>query len=77
MFSGNSSWTEGTVEVFENLTYCTQWKILMARIESHVQLDGRLIPSVKLVDTNSTKVSGNISEIYCVKKMVVMIICFV
>lgn len=41
------------VETFEKLTYCTQWKILMARVEATADVDSRLVPCVKLVDTNT------------------------
>lgn len=42
--------------MFETLTYCVQWKIMMARVESVVSIDGRRAFSVKLVDTNNEKV---------------------
>ena len=52
-----SDWDEAAVDAFESLTYCSQWKTLMARIESHLHINERLIPCVKLVDTNGEKVS--------------------
>ena len=54
-----NDWDEQAIETFETLTHCAQWKVLMARVESYYggnELDGRVVPCIKLVDTNSEKV---------------------
>jgi len=56
-YNGNE-WSEEEIDTFEMLTHCAQWKVLMARIESHHQSDeinGKFTPCVKLVDTNGEK----------------------
>lgn len=49
-------WTNESAKTLETLSYCIQWKIVMARIECYKQVGSKLIPCVKLVDTNGAKV---------------------
>lgn len=44
------------MESFESLTYCSQWKSLMARVESYWRSGDALLPCVTLVDTNTPQV---------------------
>ena len=53
---GEEKWLNETVKAFETLSYCIQWKIVMARIECYTQSGNVLIPCVKLIDTNGEKV---------------------
>ena len=39
--SSGVEWSEKAIEVFETLTYCAHWKILMARVESHASVNDR------------------------------------
>lgn len=54
--SSGVEWSEKAIEVFETLTYCAHWKILMARVESHATVNDRNVYSLKLVDTNTETV---------------------
>ena len=65
-------WTEKSIEVFETLTYCAQWKILMARVESNANVNGRNIYHLKLVDTNTEKVL----HIFCFHSVQMLILFF-
>lgn len=49
-------WMNESAKTFEVLSYCIQWKIVMARIECYKQVGNKLIPCVKLIDTNGEKV---------------------
>jgi len=63
-FLSGNEWSEEEIDTFEMLTHCAQWKVLMARIESHHQSDeinGKFTPCVKLVDTNGEKVPSSIT----------------
>ena len=49
-------WMNESAKAFETLSYCIQWKIVMARTECYKQVGKNLIPCVKLIDTNGEKV---------------------
>ncbi|XP_064416726.1 tudor and KH domain-containing protein [Latimeria chalumnae] len=49
------AWSEDALDDFDRLTYCTQWKPLMARICSYSQTGVSTWPHVQLYDANNEK----------------------
>ena len=58
LFIGDS-WTDEAIEVFEELSYSAQWKVIMARTVNYSQSESKAIPCVQLIDTNGEKVREN------------------
>ena len=54
LFSGEK-WSQDACDAFEKLSYCAQWKVLMARV---VYYDDNGVPCIELIDTNTEKVSS-------------------
>ncbi|XP_043935874.1 tudor and KH domain-containing protein isoform X2 [Protopterus annectens] len=48
-------WTEKSLDDFDRLTYCAQWKPLVAKICSYSQAGSSTRPSIKLYDAGSGK----------------------
>ncbi|XP_071942396.1 tudor and KH domain-containing protein-like [Antedon mediterranea] len=48
----NEFWSEAAIDKFEELTYCAQWKPLMAKVLSYKSTENGTLPSLELVDTN-------------------------
>ena len=53
-FHSGEHWSQEACDVFEKLSCCAQWKVLMARV---VYYDDSGVPCVELIDTNSEEVS--------------------
>ncbi|XP_033107443.1 tudor and KH domain-containing protein-like [Anneissia japonica] len=45
-------WSETAINTFEELTYCAQWKPLMAKVMSYKSTENGTLPCLELVDTN-------------------------
>ena len=45
-------WSKAAKKAFEELTFCAQWQVLMARVIRYCGDD----PCVELIDTNNTEV---------------------
>ncbi|CAH1251663.1 TDRKH [Branchiostoma lanceolatum] len=57
-------WSEQASDMFEELTYCAKWKILMAKTVTYIQRDLQLMPCLLLVDTHGPK------DVYIAREMV-------
>ncbi|XP_063437862.1 tudor and KH domain-containing protein-like [Mytilus trossulus] len=49
------TWSEDSIEVFDELTYAAKWKVLMAKKINHHQSSMGIIPVLELMDTNTDK----------------------
>ena len=47
-------WSKEACDVFEKLSYCAQWKVLMAKLLFY---DDNGVPCIELFDTNTENVS--------------------
>jgi tudor domain-containing protein 2 len=50
----DEEWSKEACDVFEKLSFCAQWKVLMARV---VCYDDNGVPCIELINTNSEEVS--------------------
>ncbi|KAI8493624.1 hypothetical protein Bbelb_285450 [Branchiostoma belcheri] len=57
-------WSEQATDLFEELTYCAKWKILMAKTVTYIQRDLQLVPCLLLVDTHGPK------DVYIARELV-------
>ncbi|XP_046545484.1 uncharacterized protein LOC124255630 [Haliotis rubra] len=48
-------WSEEAIEVFEELTYCAHWKVLVARTIRYESRGAEMVPCLQLYDTNGTQ----------------------
>lgn len=60
-FTGGS-WTEEALDDFDRLTYCAQWKPLLAKLCSYSHSDMSSWPSVQLYDSSHGKVSDVVKK---------------
>lgn len=49
-------WTEAALDDFERMTYCAEWKPLLAKLHSYSHSEISSWPSVKLYDNSQGKV---------------------
>ncbi|VDI17447.1 tudor domain-containing protein 2 [Mytilus galloprovincialis] len=47
------TWSEDSIEVFDELTYAAKWKVLMAKKIDHHQSSMGIVPVLELMDTNT------------------------
>ncbi|XP_063438274.1 tudor and KH domain-containing protein-like isoform X1 [Mytilus trossulus] len=47
------TWSEDSIEVFDELTYAAKWRVLMAKKINHHQSTSGIIPVLELMDTNT------------------------
>ncbi|XP_052097601.1 tudor and KH domain-containing protein-like [Mytilus californianus] len=47
------TWSEDSIEVFDELTYAAKWKVLMAKKINHRQTSMGIVPVLELMDTNT------------------------
>lgn len=52
-------WTEDALDDFERMTYCAQWKPLLAKLCSYSHTEMSSWPSVKLYDNSQGKVRAH------------------
>lgn len=52
-------WTDDSLDDFERMTYCAQWKPLLAKLCSYSHTEMSSWPSVKLYDDSQGKVRVN------------------
>ncbi|XP_035669048.1 tudor and KH domain-containing protein-like [Branchiostoma floridae] len=57
-------WSEQATDLFEELTYCAKWKILMAKTVTYIQRDLQLMPCLLLVNTHGPK------DVYIARELV-------
>ncbi|XP_078577614.1 tudor and KH domain-containing protein-like [Branchiostoma floridae x Branchiostoma japonicum] len=57
-------WSEQATDLFEELTYCAKWKILMAKTVTYIQRDLQLMPCLLLVNTHGQK------DVYIARELV-------
>lgn len=53
------TWCDKSVDIFDELTYASKWKVLMAKKVGHHVTSTGTCPVLELVDTNKETVSGN------------------
>lgn len=58
-FVSGEDWTEAALDDFERMTYCAEWKPLLAKLYSYSHSEISSWPSVKLYDNSQGKVSGS------------------
>eukprot|EP00794_Sanderia_malayensis_P019426 gene19426-21348_t len=44
-------WSDEAIDRFDSLSQCAQWSVLIARKVGYVEADGRMFPSLELIDT--------------------------
>lgn len=57
-FVSGEVWTEAALDDFERMTYCAEWKPLLAKLYSYSHSEISSWPSVKLYDNSQGKVRG-------------------
>ncbi|MGH0185491.1 UNVERIFIED_CONTAM: hypothetical protein FKN15_018269, partial [Acipenser sinensis] len=55
---GAEAWTEEALDEFDRLTYCAEWKPLLAKLCSYFQTGMTTWPNVRLYDHSNGKVNG-------------------
>ena len=52
------TWSEEAIDAFEELTYCARWKVLLAKTVNYEKTSSGLrVPSLEMIDNNTTQVS--------------------
>ncbi len=59
VFVSGEVWTEAALDDFERMTYCAEWKPLLAKLYSYSHSEISSWPSVKLYDNSQGKVRGS------------------
>lgn len=59
IFLSAESWSEQSCDDFEELTYCAQWKVVMAKTIRYKSSERGLIPCLHMIDTNGEQVRGH------------------
>ncbi|ESO89711.1 hypothetical protein LOTGIDRAFT_124728 [Lottia gigantea] len=50
-------WSEAAIDFFEEITYCAQWKVLIAKTLRYESTPSGMMPCLQLFDTNGEEVS--------------------